>query len=166
MTLKYVLTAALAGAMAFNAGATTTNWETHNTAEVGVGLLPPGAFEDTFSFTLDTDGVVKAAAVANNLNPTFDILSGTVTLYREAGDNDTAVGSFSFDGTTGSITHDFSTLTAGSDYYEVTGTAQGTQGGFYSLASNVAAVPEPGTVALLGSGVLTMGALYRRRRPS
>lgn len=164
MSLKHVLTATLAGAFAFSAGATTTDWEGHNDFEVGVGVVAPGAFEDTFSFTLDTDSIVKASAVANNLNGTFDIDEGLVQLFK-AGSNE-LVGAFSFSGTSGSTTFDFPVLTAGSYFYSVVGSADGASGGFYSLASSAAPVPEPGSLALLATGAVTLGALYRRRRPS
>jgi hypothetical protein len=76
----------------------------------------------------------------------------------------TLVGSYTFDGTTGNSWHTFNAMSSGNYYYEVKGNATGSQGGFYSITSTVAPVPEPETYAMLLAGLGVVGSLYRRRK--
>lgn len=165
MNLKHI-TALAASVLALNAGATTTNWGAHDPLEVGVGLVSPGAFSDTFSFSLLDVTNLVSTTVANNLasGGILGITSGTVNLYKEAGVVDQLVGSYAFSGTSGDATHSFLSLLAGDYYYQVSGSAQGSLGGFYALSSApTAPIPEPETYAMLLAGLIACGVMYRRR---
>lgn len=157
------LTVAILGALAVNAQASNTDWGSHGNLEVGVSLVSPGEIFDTFTFTLTDNVKVTSTAVSNNLGNILQIENGTVKLYKEAGQEDTFLGSFEFDGTTGSTSHSFNVAGAGTYYYNVVGQATGTSGGFYSVSSTVAPVPEPATLALTLAGLASVGVMYRRR---
>jgi hypothetical protein len=162
MGLKYLI-AAIAGSLAISAHASGTDWAAHGPLEVGVSLVSPGDFTDTFTFSLLQGSKLMSTAVSNNLGNVLQIDNGLVTLYKEAGQEDTVLGSFEFDGTTGSTSHTFNIGSPGSYYYSVTGHASGSSGGFYSLSSTAAAVPEPATLALTLAGLASAGMMYRRR---
>jgi hypothetical protein len=163
MKLKLAIIAAV-GAASFAASATTTDWGLHDPLEVAAAITPLGVFEDSYLFSLVGDYVTFSTAVSNNLTTVLGISGGMVSLFREAGAVDAMVGSFAFDDTTGSISHPFGTLTGGDYYYTVSGTGTGSLGGFYTISSTVAAVPEMQTYALLLAGLGVMGFLGRRRR--
>ncbi len=55
-------------------------------------------------------------------------------------------------------------LAAGTYTLEIKGTVMGTAGGSYSGLLNVAAVPEPATLALMAVGLFILGAVVRLRR--
>jgi len=162
MGLKYLVVAA-ASILALNAHASSADWGAHAPVEVGVSLVDPGDFSDTFTFTLSQASNLVSTAVSNNLGSVLQIQDGTVNLYKEAGQNDTLLGSFSFDGTTGSTSHAFAGLGAGSYYYNVVGKATGSTGGYYSFSSATGPVPEPASVTLTLAGLASVGMMYRRR---
>jgi hypothetical protein len=164
MTFKFALFAATA-ALSLNAQAITTDWGSHNPLEVAAAMTPIGAFEDTYLFTLSESNSIFSTAVANNLTSVLGITDGMVHLYKEAGAVDTAIGSFHFDGGTGSISHSFGSVAAGAYYYTVDGMGTGSLGGFYTISSTVSAVPEPGTLVLALTGLSVVGFIGRRRRP-
>jgi len=163
MKLK-LLAAAAISALAVSANATTVDWGNHDNLELAAIFAKPGSFEDMIMFSIPGMSNVSSTTVANNLMNLVNISNGMVSLFREAGATDTLIGSYSFDGTTGSTWHTFSSLTAGDYYYRITGNATGTAGGFYSITSTVQAVPEPETYAMLLAGLGIMGSLYRRRK--
>ena len=164
-TMKLLAAATIAmGAM--QAQAITTSWATHDAIEFGDDKVKPGIFEDSFEFSLASLSSLMATAVSNNLGQAFNIDDGKVQLYQVAPGPDLLVGSFNFDGTTGSTPNSFNALTAGDYYYLVSGAATGHAGGWYSLSSAVAAVPEPHTAVLLLAGLGALGVVARRRRPS
>ena len=163
MKFRFALIAA-ASALAFNAQADTTDWGVHDALEVGVNRTPFGSFEDTYLFAFTEAMGLFTTTVANNQLPALSIDQGMVTLYRVAGAIDVSLGSFAFDGTTGSTTHAFGSLGSGDYYYQVTGIGTGNRGGFYTLSSQVTAMPEPETYALMLSGLGVIGFLALRRR--
>lgn len=164
MNFRIALLAA-ACALSFGAQAATTDWGSHGALEVSATITPVGSFEDNYLFNLASAYHLFSTAVSNNLTTALGIQGGTVSLFKEAGAIDTALGSFAFDGTTGSTTHAYGALAAGDYYYRVSGMGTGTIGGFYTLSSStVTAVPEPGTLALMLAGMSVVGFLARRRR--
>jgi hypothetical protein len=164
MKLK-ILAAAALSALAVGAQAQTTiDWDDHAPLEIAAVLANAGSFTDTITFSIGIPSHVSSTTVANNLLSVLNVEDGMVSLFQEAGATDTLIGSYDFDGTTGSTWHTFTSLAAGDYYYQVTGNATGSSGGFYSLTSAVQAVPEPETYALLLAGLGIMGSLYRRRK--
>ena len=161
-----LLAAAAISALALSANAATTDWGVHADLELAAALVDPGAFSDMITFSIPGTSDISSTTVANNLLSLLNIDGGSVSLYREAGDADTLLGSYSFDGTTGSTWHTTMGLTAGSYYYQITGNATGSHGGFYSITSTVTPVPEPETYAMLLAGLGVVGSLYRRRKSS
>lgn len=162
MGLKHLI-AISAGILALNAQAASTDWGTHGPVEVGVSLTDPGEFSDTFTFTLSQASNLMSTAVSNNLGSLLQIENGMVKLFKEAGKEDTFLGSFEFDGTTGSTWHAFTTDGPGTYYYNVVGQATGSVGGYYSISSSAGPVPEPATLALTLAGLAAAGMMYRRR---
>lgn len=162
---------ALVGLTAGGAQATVTDWGTHDPVEFGTAtpfLLAPGAFSDIFEFVLATTTDVSTSAVAINNGSILNIAGGSVWLYSDLGAKgvsveDEFVSAFAFKGNTGSVVHTISPLDAGSYYYKVSGNANGTYGGGYSLTSTIA-VPEPGTWAMFATGGLLLGFALRRNR--
>jgi hypothetical protein len=159
-----LLAAAAVSVLALNANATTILWGNHDSLEIGAVLANPGAFDDFIKFSIPDSSNLSSTTVANNLTNVLGIDNGMVQLFQETSSGNTLVGQYSFDGTTGSTWHSFMSLGAGSYYYEITGNATGSQGGFYSITSTVAAVPEPESYALLLAGLGVVGSLYRRRK--
>lgn len=153
-------------ALAASAQATTFDWGHHDSIEYGSVFNTPGAFEDFFAFNLVPSADLLSTSVSNNIPVITDIAHGMVELFQGSyWDNtaDTLVGSYSFDGTTGSSPTLFSSLTSGDYYYRATGMATGMAGGFYTISS--APIPEPETYAMLLAG-LGATLLARRRKPS
>lgn len=170
--LKHVAQAvAVAAALSAPAAqAAVTDWGVHDFVEVGAMFVPPGAFDDFFKFTMPAFGETSSVAVSNNLLSVLNITGGTVTLWEGTyGDliPDTLKLSYSFDGTTGSTAHTVSGLAGGfSHYYEVSGTATGSSGGFQVLTSTLLPVPEPEAYAMLLAGLGLIGFVARRRKQS
>lgn len=161
MSLKF-LTVAFASVLAFNAQAASTNWGAHGPLEIGTNLAAPGSISDTFTFTVGNGASLVSSAVQLGSPGVLNIENGVVKLYREQGIEDALLGSYSFDGTTGTVFHTFDLTSAGTYYYQVVGEATGSFGGYYSISS-AAAVPEPTSLALTLVGLATAGAIYRRR---
>jgi hypothetical protein len=160
-------TAAITGTLAFNAQAvTTTDWGVHGALEVASLVTPVGSFNDSYLFSLTAEETLFSTAVSNNLNSTLIITGGQVSLFKEAGVVDAAVGSFAFNDVTGSISHAFGILGMGDYYYQLTGEGVGSLGGFYTLSSTllpVSPVPEAGSLAMMLAGLGVVGFLGRRR---
>ena len=166
MNFRIALVAVVvASAFSFSAHATTTDWGVHDPLEVAAAITPIGTFEDNYLFNLPTAYSLFSTAVSNNLTNALGIQGGMVSLYKEAGAVDTALGSFAFDGTTGNTSFAYGALAAGDYYYLVSGTGTGSIGGFYTLSSStVTAVPEPHAYTLMLAGLGVVGFLARRRK--
>ena len=168
MRIKQTLIGSLVAATAFlsvGAQAKEVVWDAHDVIEVGIGVTPAGAIDDTYVFTLNDPAILFASAVANNLNGTFGISDGIVSLIKEGpgGAPDVLVGTFNFDGTSGDATNSFGQLMAGEYFYRISGTATGSTGGVYSITSEVTAVPEPASSAMVTAAALVIFLLQRRR---
>jgi hypothetical protein len=163
MKFKFA-TLALASLFAVGANATTTDWGTHDPLEIGVSLTPVGAFDDMFLFTTTGAQSIFSTTVANNLTDVLGVSGGAVSLFKTVGATNTLEGTYNFSGLTGSDSHAFAGLAAGSYFYEVTGTGTGSMGGFYSITSTVSAVPEPHSYALFLGGLAAVGFMMRRRQ--
>lgn len=166
MQLKRTFVTAAMALLATVASAADSDWNNHDVAEVGVAIVSPGNISDTYNFTLQEPGVLSASAVANNLQATFNITDGVVTLVRLGDDGNTEepIASFSFNGTSGDTVNSFGEQSLGDYFYRVTGSAAGSVGGVYVLTSQVAAVPEISTFAMLGAGLAALLVVQRRRR--
>jgi len=165
MKKSKVFAAALLAIGSLQAQAVTTDWGTHDAVEFDDRkVLSEGSFQDTYEFSLEDTTTLSATAVSNNLGRAFNITDGTVQLYEVAAGPDVLVGSFAYDGTTGSTSHTFDSLLGGDYYYLVSGLATGRVGGWYSLASAVTAVPEPHVASLVLAGLGVLGLVSRRRR--
>jgi hypothetical protein len=163
--MKLHLTAlALACALPFAAGATTINWGVHDTLELAAAQTSIGFFTDSFLFSLPSPAALYSTVTSNDLTQVLGISNLTVTLYADMPGVDPIIGSFRAASTTGSGTLAFGSLLAGSYYYLVTGSTTGSLGGYYSLSSTTAPVPEPQTVALFLGGLGVVAFLLRRYR--
>jgi len=162
-----IAAATIALGLAQGAHARTTDWGVHDPIEFGDHIiLTQRSFEDSFTFSLtDATTFLDATAVSNNLGRAFRITDGLVQLYEVAPGPDTLIGSFSFDGTTGDTSHSFGGLSSGDYYYLVTGNTVGRAGGWYSLTSAIAPVPEPHVMSLMLAGLGVLGMVALRRRP-
>lgn len=162
-----LLAAAAISMLALGANATTVDWGVHGDLEVAAILDNPGAIDDMITFSIPGTSNLASTTVANNLMSVLNITGGSVTLFKDNGGGSTTnLGSYSFDGTTGSTWHSMMGLAAGNYFYEIKGTATGTSGGFYSISSTVTPVPEPESYAMLLAGLGVVGSLYRRRKTS
>ncbi len=164
------LTAAV-GATGVAQGA-TYDWGVHNYpgAEV-VGNIIAGPFTDDIKFSVGAGYDMSAAvAVANNNGTVIQLDHGSFGLFSNPdgivgnGDETLIGGWWNFDGTTGA-TQQFSNISAGNYYYEVSGVGAGYGDmGLYVLTSTIHAVPEPDTYAMLVAGLAMLGALARQRK--
>jgi hypothetical protein len=144
-----------------------------SSSSVGGGNVSPGSILDGYSFGLSSAEVVSSLVVAINQSPSLSITDGTYLIYSAGpngvfdsgpgGDDFVVPGTvFAFDGSSGATAHSV-LLGPGKYAYLLQGTASGTNGGAYFLASNASPVPEPGTLVLLASGVFAFGWRMRHR---
>ncbi|KPC54803.1 FxDxF family PEP-CTERM protein [Amantichitinum ursilacus] len=173
-SIKFLAVAAASAFVALSAQAANYDLGTLGDSDASFKQVSvTGAFDDILNFSLsETLSDVGSSASSTNLKAkvgfSYNIVDATVSLFKAG--STTAIGSYSFDGTTGDNTNWFNGLAAGDYFYEVTGTATGKSGGLYTLttnafASNVTApVPEPETYALMGLGLVALVAARKKKR--
>jgi hypothetical protein len=168
-TLAAAITLAAGSA---HASSTSVDWGAlgAGASRAGVGFPTGGSFLDTYRFSISDAFLDSSVAVSNNILPAYGIASGSYSLFSFGannlmGDADDALfgGSWSFDGTTGSLVNTVS-LTAGNYYFAVSGITTGLQGGFYTITTAIAPIPEPEIYGMLLAGMALMGFLARRRQ--
>ena len=166
-----------AGLLAASLGAQATDYDQfglHDSVEVGVGIIltdgNPLAFIDNWFFAIAPAFQLTSVSLTSNKNDSIlNIANGTYLLMGAGIDNafDTAddflVNGWPFD----SDGHSPAGVGAGIYKYIVTGIANGSAGGVYTLASTVGAIPVPVPVPapalLLGSALAGLGLLRRKR---
>lgn len=163
--LKSIAAAALVALGAVGAHASDSTWGAHPTTPVLVGAWnPAGSFLDTYSFSLASSASVTSSVLSfgNTLGGTYSVWSyGTDGMFGTA--DDTQLGVWGLSPLPGPAANHTLALGSGSYYYAVGGRALA-GGSSYALSSNVAAVPEPETYALLGAGLGIVGFVASRRR--
>ena len=165
-TLKRIAIAVTLAAGATSAAmATTFAVGSLPTAPASYTNLSPetvGAISDTYNFTLASTSSVFGAVSSVDLLPFFNVGSLVLQLY-------TSGNVLLATGTTGTPAGEDSTitgttLTSGSYYFRVTGTATGPSGGFTAFVASATPVPEPKTYALMIAGMVGIGFTAMRRR--
>lgn len=153
-----------------------------NAATFDLGVLGPvldqevivgaGAFSDVINFSVEVYSDVATTALNNPLvkvGRTSTVVQRnieglTMSLFDTHGTastaDDTQIGSAL---ASGEYSYDF--LASGNYYAKVTGTATGTYGGKYTvtMSAEPAPVPVPAAAWLLGSGLLGLVAVSRRK---
>ena len=164
--------AAVLSATALAANATTTALGTVaiNVPTSFGGFAPVGLFSDVFTFTLPANGG-SGYSVANfapsGLGGTFNTLFSSLSLFSDpdgspfSADDSFVTTSSSPGGN--SVTMTWGATTGGNMYLVASGITNGTNGGLYTGAISVTAVPEPESYAMLLAGLGVMGAIAVRR---
>lgn len=173
MKLKFVAAAVVAAlSVGGSANATVTAL---GPVSVGVpmpfnGLVPPSlGFWDFFSFSLPANSA-SGYSVTNFalLQPLYNTSLNTLALYSNPDNivgnaDDWLLASGSAPGGS-SVNLTYGASGAGNYFLAVGGIANGTQGGIYTGAISVTAVPEPETLAMMLAGLGALGFLARRRQ--
>lgn len=129
-------------------------------------------FVDKYLFTLTTSYDSSASVTSSYLNSSTikDLLITGFSLVQYDPVTDAILKTYAGTNTTTGITDNWELsangLSAGSYYIEVDGTVVGTGGGSYGsdLTIAVAAVPEPGTYAMMAAGLGLLGFVARRKK--
>ena len=123
--------------------------------------ITPGIFTDTFNFSISTVSDLAASATNHSLYfgswTLMDISGFSMSIYGPGGLISGPAGS--------GISLAGLSLPVGSSYYaEVSGTATGLSGGAYSVAMLALPVPVPAAVWLLGSSLIGLVGVARRKK--
>jgi hypothetical protein len=177
-TLKRAIAVAVLAGVSFGANATEKNLGnivTDVPTAFNGSVLPPGAFNDVFSFTVPSDPqIVQSGFTVENFPLTlpnnggsFNTLLTSVSLVSDPDgkpfdSDDTVLKTVSGTGT-GPLSFSWDSSLSGPAYLSIAGIANGTSGGLYNGAISISPVPEPEVFAMLLAGLGLMGAVVRRR---
>ncbi len=158
------LTVALSGLFVLSSAQAATDWGVHDPLEVAAVAVAPGSFSEVFQFSLTTESALTLVASSIEMNSFLSVSAGSVQLYKETLAGDTFVSGYAF----GTPAYTVTPLVAGDYFYRVSGTATGSFGGLFSLASTATAVsvvpePKPFLLMLSGLGLIGMAARSRMR---
>jgi hypothetical protein len=173
MTKKFV--GLLAGATLL-AGTTAASAQTIDVGLVSLddpstftGVIPIGSFIDTVTFTLPDNGGSAYSVVNVPLSlfgSTFDLIFSSIALFSNAD-------GILFNGDDALLTSTVASSTelslsngptaAGNYYLTIAGVATGSAGGIYAGAIDVAPVPVPPAVWMLGSAIVGLATVGRRK---
>lgn len=178
--LKRAVTVAVLAGVSAGANATPTNG---NLGDVTIGvptsfsgsMVPAGAFQDFFSFTLPANGGSGYSVLNLPLDVpdvgTFNTMLTTMTLISNPdgilnnGDETVLDVAKAVDGnnTSDSLSLTWGPTAGGNMNLLIAGVTNGTLGGIYNGSISALPVPEPETYAMLLAGLGLMGAVVRRR---
>ena len=134
------------------------------------GILPIGSFIDTITFSLPANGGSAYSVVnvpLNLLGNTFDLLFSSIALFSNPdgvlfNGDDTLLTSANGAGAA-SMSLSFAGNAGGNMYLTLAGVTTGTAGGIYAGAIDVAPVPLPPAVWMLGSAIVGLVTVGRRK---
>lgn len=168
-----VFGSAQAATISLSGGDQATNLGADPTATNSYSIThATGSFTDTFSFSLSQLSDTVSSAVSlflpgiNGAPASYNISNATLSLFSDPGGDglagsNTSLASVSFGSANGVLA--VNNVAAGSYFWKLTGTADGTRGGVYLYASDTAPVPEPGTYAMMLAGLGLLGFIAKRR---
>lgn len=157
--LLFAVSATTLTANAANYSLTTPPYTNPLTGTPSFSALTPvdDLFLDTISFNVGGPSTLGFSLSEITLFPGYDISKLKYSLFGPSG---LVAGSFLGDGSS----HSALLTTAGTYSFSVAGLSVGANGGAYTLALNVTAVPEPETYALMLAGLGLVGFAARRRK--
>ena len=162
-------TTLLAGATAASAQTIDVGLVALDAPSTFTGVLPIGTFLDTITFSLPDNGGSAYSVVNVPLSlfgNTFDLIFSSIALFSNAdgilfnGDDALLASSV---GSGPDMSLNFGGTTAGNYYLTVGGVATGSAGGIYAGAIDVAPVPVPPAVWMLGSAIVGLATVGRRK---
>ena len=122
--------------------------------------ITPGAFSDTFNFNIGTVSDLAASASVHALDfsslSVLQISGLSMSIFGPSG---------MISGPTApEVSVTVHNLSAGSYHAQISGNATGAFGGSYSVAMVAAPVPVPTAIWLLGSGLIGLVGVSRRKK--
>ena len=149
-----------------DSGGATFGAMSGTTGVESLGIFPLTGVTESFTFTSGTDSDVLAGTITwvgikdGTTSPQFDVNS-TLSVTSVSGDS-TFVNDFP-KGSTAEVDFTIANPTSGLTLTDLAGKTAGTSESFSFSAGQVTPVPEPGTLALFGSGLIGVAGLIRRK---